>query len=340
MTIKDYSFDLPSELIAQRPSEVRGEDRLLVVDRANDSFHDDRISGFPDLLEEGSLLVLNDSKVRKARLYAESESGGIVEFLFLSENSDKTWNAFVTKSKRQRIGKRYRFQSYEAAIVAEQNDGSKVVSFSSPIDETFFDRLGHVPLPPYIKRSDDPSDETRYQTIYARREGSVAAPTAGLHFTEDHLQRINERGIEIASVTLHVGAGTFLPVRTERLEDHHMHTESYEIGEAVASKVMKAKREGRKIVAVGTTSVRTLESAYDEQTGMIKSGYGETDLFIRPGFRFHVVDQLLTNFHTPESTLLVLVSTFASKRLIDEAYRHAVSERYRFFSYGDAMFIR
>ena len=340
MTIKDYSFDLPLELIAQRPSEVRGEDRLLVVDRANDTFFDDRISSFPDLLEEGSILVLNNSKVRKARLYAESESGGIVEFLFLSENPDRTWNAFVTKSKRQRVGKRYRFQEHEATIVAEQSDGSKVVAFASPIDEAFFSRLGHVPLPPYIKRTDDLDDETRYQTIYAQTEGSVAAPTAGLHFTEDHLKRINERGIEIASVTLHVGAGTFLPVRAERLEDHHMHTESYEINEAVACKVMRAKREGRKVVAVGTTSVRTLESAYDEQSGMIRSGFGKTDLFIRPGFHFHVVDQLLTNFHTPESTLLVLVSTFASKGLMDEAYRHAVSERYRFFSYGDAMFIR
>ncbi|HRV24661.1 MAG TPA: tRNA preQ1(34) S-adenosylmethionine ribosyltransferase-isomerase QueA, partial [Sphaerochaeta sp.] len=299
MTIKDYSFDLPLELIAQRPSEVRGEDRLLVVDRANDTFFDDRISSFPDLLEEGSILVLNNSKVRKARLYAESESGGIVEFLFLSENPDRTWNAFVTKSKRQRVGKRYRFQEHEATIVAEQSDGSKVVAFASPIDEAFFSRLGHVPLPPYIKRTDDPDDETRYQTIYAQTEGSVAAPTAGLHFTEDHLKRIKERGIEIASVTLHVGAGTFLPVRAERLEDHHMHTESYEINEAVTCKVMRAKREGRKVVAVGTTSVRTLESAYDEQSGMIRSGFGKTDLFIRPGFHFHVVDQLLTNFHTP-----------------------------------------
>lgn len=340
MTIKEYSFDLPAELIAQRPSEKRGEDRLLVVDRLSNTYYDDQISTFPDLLEEGSLLVLNNSKVRKARLYGESESGGIVEFLFLNENPDSSWNAFVSKSKRQRVGKRYRFGSIEATITALGSDGSKVVTFASPIDETFFDTLGHVPLPPYIKRSDELSDESRYQTVYAEAEGSVAAPTAGLHFTEEHFARIKERGIEIASVTLHVGAGTFLPVRTEHLEDHQMHTESYEISTSCAEAVMRAKGDGRKVVAVGTTSVRTLESAYDEKTDTFLSGLGQTNLFIKPGFRFHVVDQLLTNFHTPESTLLVLVATFASKELIDEAYKHAVSERYRFFSYGDAMFIR
>ncbi len=340
MTIKEYSFDLPSELIAQRPSITRGDDRLLVVNRSTHSYYDDTISSFPSLLEEGSVLVLNNSKVRKARLYGESETGGVVEFLFLNENPDHSWNCFVSKSKRQKVGKRYRFDHFEATIVGEGDDGSKQVRFSSPIDDSFFQRLGHVPLPPYIKRADEVGDESRYQTIYAEAEGSVAAPTAGLHFTEEHIKLIKERGIEIANVTLHVGAGTFLPVRTVHLEDHQMHTEAYEISDANASLIMKAKREGRKIVAVGTTSVRTLESAYDAQHNVLHSGYGNTNLFIRPGFTFNVVDQLLTNFHTPESTLLVLVATFASKGLIDEAYRHAVEERYRFFSYGDAMFIR
>jgi S-adenosylmethionine:tRNA ribosyltransferase-isomerase len=304
------------------------------------------MTDFPSFLTSGSLLVVNNSKVRKARVYAQSETGGTVEFLFLEENLDHSWQAMVTKTKRQHLGKRYTFQSqdgtivYHGQIIRENPDETRTVAFDRPLDESFFEQLGHVPLPPYIKRDDDFNDEKRYQTVYAKEEGSVAAPTAGLHFTEDILSRVREKGCNIVEVTLHVGPGTFLPVRTENLEDHHMHYERYEITPDVADAINNAKRDGRLVVATGTTSVRTLESAYDQETGLVKSGWARTNLFIKPGFTYHVVDQLLTNFHTPESTLLALVSAFAGKDHIFAAYKHAIEEEYHFFSYGDAMFIR
>jgi S-adenosylmethionine:tRNA ribosyltransferase-isomerase len=346
MKIKEYSFELPQELIAQTPAKRRGNDRLLVLDRVTGSYSDTMMDDFVDYLEEGSVVVVNNSKVRKARVYATSETGGRVEFLFLEENLDHSWTVMATKLKKQRKGKRYLFASddgslsYRASITAENEDGTRVLSFEEPLDESFFHRLGHVPLPPYIKREDDFEDESRYQTVYARTEGSVAAPTAGLHFTESIIQRIKEKRCTFAPVTLHVGPGTFLPVRTEELEDHHMHFERYEVSEETARIVTEAKREGRKIVATGTTSVRTLESAFDPERNALVAGWNRTDLFIKPGYRWKAVDQLLTNFHTPESTLLVLVSTFAGKDHIMAAYRHAVEMRYRFYSYGDAMFIR
>ena len=224
-------------------------------------------------------------------------------------------------------------------IEKENDDGTRDVRFDSDIDESFFQTLGHVPLPPYIKREDNWKDENRYQTIYAKKEGSVAAPTAGLHFTPEIMEKIKERGIKIYEVTLHVGAGTFLPVRSEEIENHHMHTESYEISPETAEELNKAKREGKTIVAVGTTSIRTLESASDEN-GVLTSLKGDTSIFIYPGYKFKFVDNLLTNFHTPESTLLMLVSALAGKDHILTSYRHAVEEKYRFFSYGDAMFIK
>jgi len=344
MKTKEFSFDLPEHLIAQYPSDKRGESRLLVLDRNTGEFSDSHITDFPSFIEPGSVLVVNNSKVRKARVYAESETGARVEFLFLHELPDHTWTAMVTKSRKQRIGKRYRFVSpsgkqWQASIIGEHEDG-KLVRFEQPIDETFFSECGHVPLPPYIKRSDALGDESRYQTVYADRAGSVAAPTAGLHFTPEILEQIRNKGVEICPVTLHVGPGTFLPVRADHLEDHLMHLEQYDIPNGTAEAVTKAKREGRRIVAVGTTSVRTMESAFDVATGSLPAGPGSTRLFILPPYRFKVVDQLLTNFHTPESTLLVLVSTFAGKEHTMRAYTHAVQENYRFFSYGDAMFIR
>ncbi len=344
MTIKEYSFNLPEELIAQSPSDKRGSDRLMVVNSPTGAVVDSEMSDFVRYLEKDSILVVNNSKVRKARLYATSETGGTVEFLFLEENIDGSWQAMVTKAKRQHVGKRYTFGAgpllFHAEIISENEDGTRTVRFQEEITEQFFQKLGHVPLPPYIKRDDDFQDESRYQTVYAVNEGSVAAPTAGLHFTDKILASIEEKGCTIVPITLHVGPGTFLPVRTENLDDHHMHYERFEISAESAKLINDAKQAGRPIVATGTTSVRTLESAYDEETGKIQPGLNRTNLFIKPGYEWKIVDQLLTNFHTPESTLLVLVSTFAGKTLIDRAYRHAIDERYSFFSYGDAMFIR
>lgn len=345
MKTKEYSFDLPGRLVAQYPADRRGESRLLVLDRASGAIADSHISQFPRFLEPGSLLVVNNSKVRKARVYAQSETGSTVEFLFLNDLGEGRWSAMVSKSKRQRPGKRYRFASNDGsmmreATITEEDEDGKIVCFDTPIDETFFTACGHIPLPPYIKREDMGVDETRYQTVYAEKAGSVAAPTAGLHFTEAILREIDDLGITICPVTLHVGAGTFLPVRSEHLEDHRMHLEHYEVPEETARLVTEAKREGRKVVAVGTTSVRTLESAFDVASLRLPAGEGSTRLFILPPYKFKVVDGLLTNFHTPESTLLVLVSAFAGKDHILEAYRHAVEHEYRFFSYGDAMFIR
>lgn len=346
MLTKDFYFDLPESLIAQTPADRRGDDRLLVLDRKSGAWKDAMMADFPSFLEKGSVLVVNNSKVRKARVYGESDTGGKVEFLFLEENIDHTWKAMVTKMKRQRKGKRYLFAtpdgkiSYHAEIAEENPDDTRTVRFDEPIDESFFERLGHVPLPPYIKRDDDFSDEKRYQTVYAKEEGSVAAPTAGLHFTEDILQSIRNMGCAITEVTLHVGPGTFLPVRTETLEDHKMHWERCEIGEETAKLINDAKAEGRKIVATGTTSVRTLESAWDDEKHVVQSGWRRTNLFIKPGFTYHVVDQLLTNFHMPESTLLALVCAFSTREKVLAAYAHAVEEKYHFFSYGDAMFLR
>lgn len=346
MLTKDFYFDLPDSLIAQEPSEKRGEDRLLVLDKNTGEYKDMMMSDFPSLLPENSVLVVNNSKVRKARTYAESvETGGVVEFLFLGKNGDGSWKAMVTKSKRQRKGKKFVWKDSEgkayvfAEIEKENEDGTRDVRFERDIDENFFQTLGHVPLPPYIKREDNWKDEKRYQTIYAKKEGSVAAPTAGLHFTPEIMEKIKERGIKIYEVTLHVGAGTFLPVRSEEIENHHMHTESFEISKETLEELNKAKMEGKTIVAVGTTSIRTLESASNED-GVLDKMKGDTSIFIYPGYKFKFVDNLLTNFHTPESTLLMLVSALAGKDHILASYRHAVEEKYRFFSYGDAMFIK
>lgn len=343
MKIKEYSFELPPELIAQTPADKRGSDRLMVVNRATGSVVDSSMADFVEYLPKDSLVVVNNSKVRKARLYATSETGGTVEFLFLEENLDKSWQAMVTKAKRQHVGKHYTFGKedylFHAQIISENADGTRTVRFEEEIREEFFQKLGHVPLPPYIKRDDDFQDEKRYQTIYAKNEGSVAAPTAGLHFTPEIMAQIEAKGCTVVPITLHVGPGTFLPVRTENLDDHHMHYERYEISTESATLINEAKRNGRAIIATGTTSVRTLESAYDEGKGELQPGFNRTNLFIKPGYTWKIVDHLLTNFHTPESTLLVLVATFAGKTLIDSAYQHAIDERYHFFSYGDAMFI-
>ncbi len=350
MKISDFSFDLPEELIAQSPAQNRGDDRLLVIDKKTGEYQDAMFSDFPDFVAENSLVVVNDTRVRKARVYGIAQTGGRVEFLFTGAVSSDKWQAMVSKSKKQKAGKSFTFytpdnQVYCSAVIdgdVDDNDSGsslKIIRFDRAVDEDFFLKCGHVPLPPYIKREDDFNDEKRYQTIYAKECGSMAAPTAGLHFTEETLEKLRAKNIEVVHITLQVGMGTFLPVRTENLEDHVMHTEAYHIEPEVADIINNAKKAGRPIVAIGTTSVRTLESASDEN-GVIRAGSSSTNLFITPGYRFKVVDQLMTNFHTPESTLLVLVSAFASKEIMLNAYKHAVKEKYRFFSYGDATFIK
>lgn len=344
MLTRDYYFDLPENLIAQVPVEHRGDEKLMYLNKRSGEYKDLAMKDIVSLLDSSCVMVVNNSKVRKARCYGMSDTGSRVEFLFLYENEDHTWTAMTSKARKQKKGKSYSFFDRngnfvrKAVITGENEDGTRTVDFGSVLSEDFFTLCGHVPLPPYIKREDTFSDESRYQTVYASQEGSVAAPTAGLHFTKEILDEIKARGVKILEVTLHVGAGTFLPVRSDNIEDHHMHYERYTISGETAEQFNEAKRSGKKIVAVGTTSVRTLESASDEN-GFIKAGTQRTNIFIYPGYRFRTVDSLFTNFHTPESTLLMLVSALAGKDNIFNAYHHAVEKGYRFFSYGDAMFI-
>lgn len=340
MKTKAFSFELPEHLIAQHPSDRRGQSRLLVLDRTTGSIADRHVHELPSLLASPSLLVLNDSRVRKARLYGRPEMGRReIEFLLLhTTDGGCTWEAVTRGAKRRRTGERIIFAGEHVATVAGKGDGTVMLSFASPLDEGYFQRHGHVPLPPYIRREDAPSDEARYQTVYARSVGSVAAPTAGLHFTHELLDRLAAAGIQTTTITLHVGMGTFAPVRTEDAEAHRMHTEEYEVGHAAAQAVTEAKRAGVPIIAVGTTAVRTLESAWDGS--QLVAGRSATQLYVLPGYGFSVVDHLFTNFHTPESTLLMLVAAFAGRERVLDAYRHAVAQEYRFFSYGDAMLIR
>ncbi|MGP1507847.1 MAG: tRNA preQ1(34) S-adenosylmethionine ribosyltransferase-isomerase QueA [Sphaerochaeta sp.] len=351
MKISEFTFELPQELIAQAPAQKRGDDRLLVIDRLTGEYKDMRMKDFPSLVEPGSVVVVNDTRVRKARVFGISETGGKVEFLFTGAIGPDRWKAMVSKSKRQKPRKTYEFRTPSGELycragidtdVEDEDQGSalKIVRFDREIGESFFQTCGHVPLPPYIKREDDFNDEKRYQTIFANECGSMASPTAGLHFTPEIVSALEAKGAEVLHITLHVGMGTFMPVRTENLEEHVMHTEVYHIDAEVADRINRAKAQGRKVVAIGTTSVRTLESAVDRETGLLQAKSSSTNLFIRPGFRFAVVDQMLTNFHTPESTLLVLVSAFAGREHIIKAYEHAVKERYHFFSYGDATFLK
>jgi len=293
---------------------------------------------------EKPLLVFNDTKVRKARLVAfHGKTGAEIEFLFLDDvNGDGLlWKVMAKRARRKRTGDIYLFPAGEQerikAVINGFEDEYILLKFENPINDAWFERNGHVPLPPYIKRKDAPEDTERYQTVYAKRTGSTAAPTAGLHFTREILDAFDSCGIESVYITLHVGLGTFLPVRTENIEDHKMHSEYFYIDDNGAAKIEDAKEEGRKIIAVGTTSVRTLESAWIN--GRLKRGENKTSIFIYPGYKFKVTDALFTNFHTPESTLLMLVSAFAGRELILESYAEAIKEGYRFFSYGDAMLI-
>jgi S-adenosylmethionine:tRNA ribosyltransferase-isomerase len=330
----DFDYELPPASIAQEAAP-RGESRLLVLDREGAGRHA-QVRDLPSLLRPGDLLVLNDTRVIPARLFGRrAGSTGKMELLLIERLSDREWDALVKPGRRARPGTVIELDStLSAEVVDKREDGRHRLRFSEPV-EPHLDRLGHVPLPPYIHRPDTQEDRDRYQTVYARSPGAVAAPTAGLHFTERLLEEIATAGIGIARVTLHVGIGTFKPVAVERIEDHRMDRERYEIG-AEAAEAIRA-REGGRIVAVGTTVVRTLESAALARGGEVLPGAGSTEIFITPGFRFQVVDALLTNFHLPRSTLLMLVSAFAGRERILTAYKEAVREGYRFYSYGDAM---
>ncbi len=368
MKTDDFNFDLPAHLIAQFPPEHRGESRLMVLNRAMGTLTDSMVADVVSFIEPGSIMVFNDSRVRKARVYGVSEhTGAHVEFIFLAPIAPKSrasigelslastaevgvvapserippmsrfWRAVCSKSSRQKPHRSYSFPGELRGTIVEEIRDEKIIEFERPIGDDYFNSFGHVPLPPYIKREDTGEDEQRYQTVYAARTGSAASPTAGLHFTPEIMGSLRAKGIDIEYITLHVGLGTFLPVRTENIEEHRMHEEWFEIAPEVAAKINDAKDSGKKIYAVGTTSLRSLESAWFE--GALRSGSFSTRIFIYPGFEFHVVDRLFTNFHTPKSTLLMLVSAFAGREKILEAYRHAIEKNYRFFSYGDAMLI-
>ncbi|HET8576352.1 MAG TPA: tRNA preQ1(34) S-adenosylmethionine ribosyltransferase-isomerase QueA [Methylomirabilota bacterium] len=344
MDVTRFDYDLPPELIAQEPAEPRDASRLLVLDRREGSWADRRFSDFPALLRPGDCLVANQSRVIPARLLGVLESAGPrVELLMLRPIAPARWEALVQPARRCRRGAWVTLAggAARATVVEECAEGVRVVDIEAPWPvRELLERHGLPPLPPYIARHDapKPEDRERYQTVYAREDGSVAAPTAGLHFTGDLLGRLDAAGVEWHYVTLHVGPATFRPLRSARVEDHRMEGEPVEVPEATALAVNRARREGRRVIAVGTTTTRTLEWACDDQW-QVRPGAGAADLFIYPGHRFRVVDALLTNFHLPRSTLLLLVAAFAGRELILAAYRHAVTERYRFYSYGDAMLI-
>ncbi len=333
--IQDFDYALPAELIAQQPPSERGASRLLRLTAGR--LEDRRFSELADFLAPGDVIVFNDTRVMKARLLGVKDSGGRVEVLIERVVGAREALAHIRASKSPRAGSRIRLGDTIEATVVGRDDDLFRLRFDVDV-AAVLDAHGHVPLPPYITHAPDTNDESRYQTVYARDPGAIAAPTAGLHFDEHMLYALGRRGVEIAYLTLHVGAGTFQPVRVERIDEHRMHSERFVIPERTARVVIDAMSAGRRIVAVGTTSLRALEASAT-QYGSVTAGPAETDIFITPGFVFRVVDRLITNFHLPRSTLLMLVSAFAGMAPIREAYRHAIANGYRFFSYGDAMLI-
>ncbi len=354
LRVADFDFYLPSELIAQQPPQQRGQSRMLVVDRTSGALRDMDFVDLPSLLKPGDLLVLNDSRVIPARLYARrttirdrQESTALIEVLLTQPAGDNCWRALVKPGKKVAVGEHLVFSSssgtveLEAEVLDRGEFGDRLLRFA-PVDDFFatLDRIGHMPLPPYIRRDDADADRERYQTVFSRDPGSVAAPTAGLHFTSQILDALTAKGVEVARVTLHVGLGTFAPLRVERVDEVRLHRERYTLSAATADAINRAKFEGRRIVAVGTTVVRTLEHCALQAAGSsLQPHSGVTEIFISPGFQFRVVGALLTNFHLPQSSLLMLVSAFAGREHVLAAYRHAVEARYRFFSYGDCMFL-
>lgn len=337
LKLADFDYDLPESLIAQEPAAQRDQSRLMVIRRGSSSIDHRIFSDIEEYLVPGDLLVLNDTKVFPCRLLAKKPHGGKAEIFLLSEKETNLWDALVKGAGK---GKRLSLASgIEAEISGEREDGVLTVRFLGIRDiRDVLPEIGKTPLPPYIKRDPSETDRERYQTVYAKQAGAVAAPTAGLHFTDELLKKLVDRGIEFATVTLHVGPGTFQPVRVENITEHRMLAEQYSISEKAAESINKARAEGRRVIAIGTTSVRTIESATGPHDEVIP-GEGTSYLFIYPGFRFRVIDGMITNFHLPKSTLLMLVSAFAGRERILSAYRTAVKERYRFYSYGDAMMI-
>jgi S-adenosylmethionine:tRNA ribosyltransferase-isomerase len=341
MKTQDFEYDLPHGLIAYFPSEKREDARLMVLDRSTGSVRHSRFKNIADFLRDGDLMVVNDTRVMKARLIGHKrETGGAVEILVLREMDADRWEVLVSPSRRIHVSTDIEFGKGYSCRISERLDGAKrVAEFSAPVNEVI-EAVGTVPLPPYIKREPEDSDEERYQTVYASRQGSVAAPTAGLHFSEGLLDEISNRGIDMAALTLHVGMGTFVPVKDDDPSKHVLEPEYFEIDEACCKSIVEARAAGGRVIAIGTTAVRALETAAERSGGAeLKPQSGWTHKFILPPYNFKAVDILVTNFHLPRSTLLMLVSAFAGRDLIMNAYREAVRERYRFFSYGDAMLI-
>lgn len=340
MKTSDFYYDLPKELIAQSPLADRSSSRLLHLSMKDGSIEHRHFTDILDYLEEGDCLVINDTKVIPARLYGHKEdTGAVIEILLLKRRENDIWECLVKPGKKARPGAKIVFGNgiLKGEILDVVEEGNRLIQFVyDGIFEEILDQLGEMPLPPYITQKLE--DKNRYQTVYAKNEGSAAAPTAGLHFTKELLERVKEKGVQIAHVTLHVGLGTFRPVKVDDVEQHHMHSEFYVVEKDQAEIINRTKANGKRVISVGTTSCRTLESATGED-GILCAKSGWTDIFIYPGYRFKMIDGLITNFHLPESTLLMLVSALAGKEKIMHAYEEAVKERYRFFSFGDAMFI-
>ena len=339
MKTSDFDYYLPQELIAQTPVEPRDSSRLLVYDRQSDKIYHKHFCDIKDFLKKGDLLVRNNTKVLPARMFAKTPNGGNVEVLLLKRFNLNEWEVLVKPGKKAKPGAILTFSpelSLEVVSTIEESGSRRVKFIYDGVFEDIISRLGEMPLPPYI--TEKLKDQTRYQTVYAKVDGSAAAPTAGLHFTPKLLEELQEMGVEIADVLLHVGLGTFRPVKSEDILEHHMHSEYYEIDGENAEKINKAKREGRRVIAVGTTSVRTLESASDDN-GFVKPTKANTEIFIYPSYKFKCVDSLITNFHLPKSTLIMLVSALSTREKILELYNTAVEEKYRFFSFGDACMI-
>lgn len=340
MKKSDFYYDLPEGLIAQTPVEPRNSSRLMKIDRKTGDIVHSRFYNLCDYLKKGDLLVLNDSRVLPARLYGEKkDTGSFIEFLLLEQKGDKLWEIICRPGKKAKVGTEFSFGNgiLTAKVIEVKDDGNRIVKFSC--EGNFYavlDEIGQMPLPPYI--TEKLEDKERYQTVYSKELGSAAAPTAGLHFTKEMLDEIKEMGVDIAYVTLHVGLGTFRPVKEDDILNHKMHSEHYHLSEETAEKINRTKASGGRVIAVGTTSCRTLESM-ELENGLVKSGDGYTDIFIYPGYKFKLLDGLITNFHLPESTLIMLVSAFLGYENTMNAYKIAVEEKYRFFSFGDAMCI-
>lgn len=336
LTTHDFYYDLPEELIAQTPVEPRDHSRLLVYDRAQDTVQHKHFYDLPSFLKKGDLIVVNNTRVIPARIFGHVENHeSVLEVLLLKRKDYTHWETIMKPARKAKLGSVIHFCDELSAVVTEiGNYGARTIEFMfDGVFEDILDRVGNMPLPPYIKEK--LADKERYQTVYSKIEGSAAAPTAGLHFTPELIQRLKDDGVEFATVLLHIGLGTFRPVKEENILDHEMHTEYYEIDEENAEKINRAKKEGRRVICVGTTSVRTLETVADDK-GFVRAQKGDTSIFIYPGYKFKCVDALVTNFHLPESTLIMLVSAFVGRQKTLEVYEQAVKERYRFFSFGDA----